>query len=139
MTNLIETLFVVAINNMDNKAKMSNPSYDDAVKVTGSYKGETEIGVLLTFQQLIDNSFLYADQESILKIETGNRNTLWASLEYMADNKVEELGQFKPTSKANALKQDAWSYFENTDTYYVTSQKQQPSNASSAMLDVLIG
>jgi hypothetical protein len=86
--------------------------------LVGCYKGEVERSYIIeTTSKSLEEITVFAkqyNQESILHLD----NERSAVLVYDMDNMV-KLGRFKSASESHALKQDAYTYSQETNTYYI--------------------
>jgi len=91
-----------------------------AVEVVGSYEGVQELSIMIPYKSdlildLVKRAAKSFNQDSIL-VTSGDRT---ATLIYN-DNSEEVLGQLQAVSEVEALKQLAWTYVPNMDTYFIT-------------------
>lgn len=89
-------------------------------ELLGSYKGVQEKSILVkgdTHKNLILELLELYNQESYLELTPFTRH---AVLTYVKTNESVDLGQFKPTTKDDALSRDAWTYDIDSGIYYIT-------------------
>jgi len=85
--------------------------------VSGCYKGETEQSYVVSALQAplvrqLCNAF---HQESFLRVDENNL----AELVYLEEDRYEVIGELFEVDKYTALKQDAYTYDQTTQQYYI--------------------
>ena len=94
-------------------------------QLIGSYKGTTEDSYVVNMKWLsyVEQAGLLDGEESILLLsESLGQNRRRAKLHFLNASKPDEdIGILRAVVKEEAMKQDAWSYRPDLDTYFVTA------------------
>lgn len=94
-------------------------------QLIGSYKGTMEDSYIINKKYLstIERAgFLYAEESILLLGESLGQNRRRASLHFLNALKPDQdIGILRAVVKEDAMKEDAWSYRPDLDTYFITA------------------